>query len=52
MYFLSAICYEFQESEVEMGTLGSQCVVIENESNFTCTSQYSYIFHKMNSSVF
>ena len=37
MYFLSAICYEFQESEVEMGTLGSQCVVIENESNFTCT---------------
>lgn len=52
MYFLSAICYEFQESEVEMGTLGSQSVVIENESNFTCTSQYSYIFHKMNSSIF
>lgn len=48
MYFLSAICYEFQESEVETGTLGLQCVVIENESNFTCTSQYSYIFHKMN----
>lgn len=52
MHFLSAIGCVFWESEVEMGTLGSQCVVIENESHFTSTSQYSYIFHRMSSSIF
>lgn len=44
--FLNAICCVFLENEVEMGTLGSKCVV-ENESHFTFTPQYSYIFHKI-----